>query len=323
MTAERPLVSVVLPTYDRPSFLAEAIESVREQTYEPIELLVVDGAPSAETEARVAGPDAEDLAAVSYLRQTASTGAAAARNLGIDAATGRYVAFLDDDDRWLPSKVERQVEACADDDVGMVYTGMRYEGGAASGRGDFSPGLEGDVTRELLCGNFVGSFSRVMVDRGAIEAAGRLDERFDVWEDWEWFVRLSRVCSVAAVDEPLTLRRGGHGESQLSHDVARMYREAYPLFVEACRPIAAEYGRLFERRFLGCVNFRLGWAALMRGEYGIARRTLARAVYWYPASPRFLAVLALALGGPTARRAYAGLPDAATSRVGRWLRRWT
>lgn len=323
MTAEWPLVSVVIPTYERPSFLAEAVGSVRAQTYEPIELLVVDGSPSAETEARLPDPDTTDLAGVSYLRQTASTGAAAARNLGIDAAAGRYVAFLDDDDRWLPSTVRRLVEACADEAVGVAYTGVQFESGAATGRGDFSPGIEGDITRELLCGNFIGSFSRVLVERETIDAAGPVDERFDVWEDWEWFVRLSRECMVAAVDEPLTVRRGGHGESQLSHDVGRMYREAYPLFVETCRPIAAEYGRLFERRFLGSVNFRLGWAALMRGEYDIARRTLARAVYWYPLSPRFFAVLALALGGPTAQRAYAGVPDAATRQVGRWLRRWT
>lgn len=319
--SEAPLVTVVVPTRDRPSFLTDALESVRAQRYEPIELVVVDGSPSETTAERVHDAGA-GLRRAEYVPQTDSSGAAGARNLGIDRASGSLIAFLDDDDRWEPEKLSEQVPPATAEGVGLVYTGMRFESGERR-RGDFNTDISGDVTRDLLQGNFIGSFSRVLVDASVVEDAGRIDERFEVWEDWEWYVRLSRHCSVAAVPEPLTVRRGGHGAGQLSHDVERMYDHAYPLFVSRCRPIAAEYGWRFERRFLGSVNFRLGWAALMRGEYGYARRALLRAVYWYPVSVQFLAVLLLALGGPAARRLYAAVPDAVTARVGRRLRRWS
>lgn len=316
-----PLVSVVLPTRERPSLLNDAIESIRSQQYEPIELVVVDGSPSETTRDRVHEARA-DLQRTRYVPQTDSTGAAAARNLGIGRASGSLIAFLDDDDRWEPAKLAEQVPVATADSVGLVYTGMRFETGDRY-RGDFNTDIAGNVTRDLLRGNFIGSFSRVLVDASVVDDAGPIDERFEVWEDWEWYVRLSRHCSVAVVPEPLTVRRGGHGTRQLSHDIERMFDDAYPLFVAQCRPIAAEYGWRFERRFLGSVNFRLGWAALMRGEYGYARRALLRAVYWYPASVQFLAVLVLALGGPTVRRLYETIPDSVTARVGRHLRRWS
>lgn len=116
---ERPLVSAVLITRDRPDELRAAVASVRDQTYPTLELVVVDGSrePSESLVRRHAGD-----VPVTYRRDDGG-GPGAARNIGIRAATGTFVAFLDDDDRWLPEKTERQVETFGPG-VGTVYTGQ-------------------------------------------------------------------------------------------------------------------------------------------------------------------------------------------------------
>lgn len=321
---ESGLVSVVVPTIDRDDYLAEAVDSVLDQTYGPLELLVVDGAASDATREVVAEGATDAGVEWRYLPQTETAGAAAARNLGLSAADGEFVAFLDDDDRWRPEKLARQVAVFHEGgpDVGVVYTGTTYAGSDETGRDDFCPAIEGDVTRELLFGNFVGSFSRVAVRAAAVEAAGPIDESYATWEDWAWFVRLSRCCEFRAVPDPLVVRRGGHGD-QLSHDIDLTYRDSYPRFLREFRPLAAAFGPAFERRFVGAVNYRLGWAALWRGEHDVARRTLFRAVRARPTEVRYLVVLLLALTGRPGKRLYGRLPDALTGRAGSLLRRWT
>jgi len=319
--SDPPLVSVVLPTDDRDDYLAEAIDSVLDQTHDRLELLVVDGQPDDSTRALVRNR-VDGAVPFEHIPQQGE-GAGAARNLGIEAATGEFVAFLDDDDRWRPETVERQLRAFREGGpgVGVVYVGATYPGSVEE-RSDFQPDIEGDVTRALLRGNFVGSFSRVMVRATTVETVGGIDEQFPTWEDWEWFLRLSRVCAFRAVPEPLVVRRGGHGD-QLSHDIEVTYRESYPLFLETFRPLAAEYGDDIERTFIGAVSYRLGWAALWRERYDIARRTLFRAVRADPTSWQYPVVFALAVAGPFGRALYGLVPDALTGRAGALLRRWT
>src|SRR5215212_11526906 len=99
-----PLVSVVIPTYNRRRLVVEAVESALAQTYRPLEILVVDDGSTDGTEAELH----RFGSAVRYLKQP-NQGAAAARNRGIRAATGELVAFLDSDDLWAPAKIEKQV----------------------------------------------------------------------------------------------------------------------------------------------------------------------------------------------------------------------
>lgn len=127
-----PLVSVVVPTRDRVAMLMRAIDSVLAQTCGDFEVIVVDDASSDETLQRLAAhPDPR----IRSLPSVAAGGAPRARNRGIAAARGRYVAFLDDDDEWLPHKLERQLEAFArgSSRLGLVHGGSAVIA-AASGR---------------------------------------------------------------------------------------------------------------------------------------------------------------------------------------------
>jgi glycosyltransferase involved in cell wall biosynthesis len=290
----RPLVSVVLPTYNRPEELRRAAASVADQTYPAIELVVVDDCSERPAQETLADIDVGHVS-VRHVRHEVNRGANAARNSGIRAATGEYVAFLDDDDEWHSDKLARQVATfvTGDADVGVVYTGMRFV--RPDGTRDVLPRLRGDVTEALLVGRSLSQFSAVMVRRAVIDQAGLPDERFPSWQDREWYLRLSQHCAFEPVVEPLCVRRLD-SDDRISDDFERKRDVSYPLFVETHRPLAREHG--LEGPFLAAAAESLGKTALQRGAFGDARRFLLRALRADPIrTPRFYAFLASALGG--------------------------
>src|SRR5262249_26724143 len=177
----RPLVSAVLTTYSRPDLLHGALDSVYAQEGQGelfyLEAVAVDDASPNDARAIVARYPAN------YIRHPVNRGLAAARNTGIAATTGAYVAFLDDDDLWLPGKLRTQVpvlESCPD--VGAVY------GGSASRPNWVGP--SGRIFEELLTWNFVGYFT-VLMRRSALARVGYLDETLRSIEDYDLWLRLA------------------------------------------------------------------------------------------------------------------------------------
>ena len=299
-TPDRPLVSAIVITRDRPAKLEDAIASVRAQTYPNIELVVVDG--SSESVESLVRRRAGDRP-VTY-RRDEGDGPGAARNVGIRAADGEYVAFLDDDDRWLPEKIERQVSAF-EPGVVAVYTGQFAvrDGERVGGR---TPSLSGDVTEALLRGVACVPTSAFMVRRATIDDAGAFDEGLPIWEDREWYVRLSEHGEFRPVPHELVQR--GLGEyDQLTDDFEAARDVAYPRFLDAHRASAAEYGADCERMFVASLSRRLGATALENGRYGEARRWLARSLRHDPGRRQTWVYLLVALGGAPAWRGVRGL----------------
>lgn len=308
-SSRSPLVSVVITTYNRPSYLRDAVESVLEQRYEAIELIVVDDHSETDTRAAIAALDVSSLTEFQYIRHDENRGANAARNTGIEAATGEYVAFLDDDDRWVPGKIDRHVEAfeTAGSDVGVVYTGIeaiRPEGRVI----EIPPPIEGDMTKALLCRNVVGTMSVVMV-RTDVANDVPLDEAFPAWADLEWYINLSRRTEFKRLPEPLTVYEFT-SHDRLSDDIEKKLR-AYELFVDRFDSLAASYGRLFRRKMRGWAAYRAGNAALMAGRYDRARRFFATALVSYPFEPTFATHFLASTGGHV------------THGLARWIRRVT
>lgn len=294
---DRPLVSVVIPTHDRPHRLRRAVRSVAAQTYEPIELVVVDDASSPPVPAAVER-DAAQVERFVTRRFEHNRGGSAARNAGIEAATGEYLAFLDDDDRWDPAKLERQVPllATGPKDVGVVYTGVVQLDADGSVNAVSTARAEGELTRRLLTLNVVGTISSVLVRREAAEAVGGLDERFPSWQDWAFYIRLSERYGFRSLDAPLVVRHNA-ADGQLSGDYETKREETAPLFRRTFRPLAARYGRAFERRFDGFVEYHLGLAALRAGAYDAARGHFLAAMRRYPRAPVFALAFATVSGG--------------------------
>jgi len=316
-----PLVSVVVPTYDRPDRVERAVASVADQTYDRIEVVVVDDCSETPVADALSRDHADAFERFEVARHDRNRGGSAARNTGIRASEGEYVALLDDDDRWVPQKLARQVELFDRRDVGVVTTGAKVldENGQLLRRyrHDDLPDDPVALTKRLLCRNVVGSCSAVVVDREVVDAVGGFDERFPSWQDLEWYVRLSRHCRFGAVPDPLLVYRRD-ADQRVSDDLDALTDRTYPLFVETFGPVAAEYGPLFERKMRAWTTYRVGHQLVMAGRVGEARRFLTRAVGLYPFESTFYVHCLPALGGsPTyeaARRTKRALDGLASER---------
>lgn len=293
---EIPLVSVVITTYCRPSYLRKAVRSVLEQTYDSIELVVVDDHSEEPACEVLAGIDLSALADFQCIRHNDNRGANAARNTGVNAVSGEYIAFLDDDDQWVAEKIERQVEAFheAGDDVGVVYCGV--ESINSNGKGEeIPPPIEGDITKPLLCRNVVGSMSVIMV-KTTVARDVTFDEEFPAWADLEWYIRLSQQTRFKRLPEPLTVYEyTSHG--RLSDDFEKK-RRSYEEFVDRFGSIAVEYGHTFRRKMYAWAAFRLGKSALQTGHYRSARQLFATAIASYPFDSIFIKYFLASVGGP-------------------------
>jgi len=198
---ENPTVSIIIPTYNRAHLIGQAIQT--NQTYQDLEIIVVDDGSSDNTEDVVRSLKDERIR---YIRHEKNKGATAARNTGIKAAKGDYIAFQDSDDEWLPQKLEKQMNVfeTVSPKVGVVYTGfLRIE----NDKKEYIPyswvtQKEGDIHRELLKGNFIGT-PVLLVRKECFEKAGMFDERLPRLQDWELVLRLSKYYDFKFVDEPL------------------------------------------------------------------------------------------------------------------------
>lgn len=206
-----PLVSVVITTYNQGAFIGETLKSALAQSYAPYEVIVVDDGSTDDTPQRVA-PFADRI---TYLRQE-NRGVAGARNTGIGATRGEYLAFLDGDDLWEPGKLAAQVEAAlAHPDSGLIVT----DGSEFDDRGTISPSLffepccrqlpEGSVTsgwfyRQLLEANFIATTSQVMVPARVLERVGFSDGEFAGASDYDLYLRIAAQFPITLVRKRLT-----------------------------------------------------------------------------------------------------------------------
>lgn len=203
-----PAVSIITPTLNRIDFLRRALDSALAQTYGDLECVVVVDGPSPEMSAFVAAhPDPR----VRLVQREENGGVAAARNTGIAEAQGRYIGFLDDDDIWLPQKLERQVpllDAGADVVHSLVYIadgdGNVYERSTERGFELFrAAAAEGFPYLRLLRQSSY-QISSFLVRKTCIDAVGGFDPTLTTVDDLDFVHRLWRRYGLAFVDEPLT-----------------------------------------------------------------------------------------------------------------------
>jgi glycosyltransferase involved in cell wall biosynthesis len=198
----RPLVSVVIPVHNGERFLAETLESALAQEYDPFEVIAVDDG-STDGSAAIAR-----RYAVNYIRQ-ANAGVAAARNAGIAAANGSLIAFLDQDDLWLPAKLERQAAYLVDHpETGVVHVLVEILLEPGTPR----PGWLDPAWLERPHERFIPS--GVMVRRELFERVGPFDPRYTIGSDTDWHLRAKDAGVASAVIHEVLLRYRIHGENE-------------------------------------------------------------------------------------------------------------
>lgn len=275
-------VSVIICNYNYGQFLREAVDSALAQTHPADEVLVVDdGSTDGSREVLRHYGDR-----IRLLFQE-NRGVSAARNTGIANSGGELIAFLDSDDAWLPTKLERQVEWFEDPTVGMVYTGLRYVDENGDSLGTSPTGSRGHVLEDLALLRVPGvpaSGSSAVVRRSCLETVGPFDESLSTSADWDLWRRIACRYTIELTPEPLVLYRQ-HGSAMhrnvegFEHDMLRAFeamfeddaaREVHPL-KRRC------YGRLyltFAGSYLHARGIRKSlhylWAGLSSWPGGVA-----------------------------------------------------
>lgn len=271
-----PAVSVIVPTRDRSALVCEAVRSVLAQREVCPEIIVVDDGSQDGTAAALAAFGER----VRCLRQPAA-GVSAARNAGARAAAGEWLAFLDSDDLWQPTKLARQLalhrqrprlRASQTGEI-WIRNGVRVNPCRHHRKPD------GDIFAASVA-RCVVSPSAVMLHRALFAALGGFDETLPVCEDYDLWLRLGVRESVALLDEPLVVKRGGHAD-QLSRrhwgmDRFRVAALAKLLAAEDLDPAR----RTLVVRTLGAKCRVLANGARRRGRADAAERYLALAAAW-------------------------------------------
>ncbi|MCF7914759.1 MAG: glycosyltransferase family 2 protein [Spirochaetaceae bacterium] len=243
------MVSVVVPTRGRPDFLARALESVLEQTYRPIEVVVVDENDVVGENKIKTGKIVEDIrdrarvagVPLQYLGDRDPGGACKARNDGAAVSHGSLLAFLDDDDFWRPRKIQSQVEALEDagPETALIYTGREIVDTAENRVKCWYPTYRGWILEDLLVKNVINTLSSVLIRRNVFEEISGFDPAFPSRQDLDLFIRVARAYRIDFVPQPLTVYTNLFNDS-ISKDYAKK--------VKGRKLILNKYADLYEGR---------------------------------------------------------------------------
>ncbi|WP_262178046.1 glycosyltransferase family 2 protein [Haloarcula laminariae] len=290
-----PRVSVVIPTYERADVVGRAIDSALAQTVDDIEVVVVDDGSSDDTETVVESYDDER---VRYRAHGTNRGVSAARNTGVAAARGEYVAFLDSDDEWLPRKLERQLATLAgrgEEWVGaycdVATAGLSTAGRVASFVSETlfrsrAPREGGRELAEALLSMqvFMGPGSTLLVERAVLAEAGGFDEGLSIYEDWDLVLRVLAVGKLAHVPEPLALTHfTGDAPAEAYVENDRRYLERNAELVAALEARGVPVERVHRMGLVGhyLAEGRFGEAREYLDAATVARpKNLARLAFW-------------------------------------------
>ena len=208
--AVKPLISVIIPTFNRIGFLKEAVESVEKQGCRDFELIIVDDGSTDGT-----GEYIKNLP-VKYIRLEHSGFPGRVRNAGAKAAEGRYLAFLDSDDLWEPEKLAKQIEyLAAYPKIEICHTREVWlRNGRVVSQSKQRHKCSGNIFNHALKKCIIGPSTVILSSRLFAETGG-FREDMEIAEDYELWLRITNDCEVGYIDEPLVIKRGGHGD-QLS-----------------------------------------------------------------------------------------------------------
>jgi glycosyltransferase involved in cell wall biosynthesis len=281
-----PPVSVVIPAYNRAATIRAAIESVLRQSYADFELIVVDdGSTDGTLDAAAAVEDPR----LRLVAAPENLGAAGARNFGVEAARGAWIAFQDSDDEWLPGKLEAQMARLAAPGAAYVgaYCGLLTLGGLDDRPGErirlrYVPDpavdrADGDILATLLRGNVI-STQTLVVRRDLFLELGRFDEATTPIEDWDFVLRLAARGPIAFVDAPLVHQR--FSPNSITRGAARRLASHQRVVAKNLALWAGHPELLAWQHYVMAGDHR------QAGNLAEARGHLARARRIHPASPR-------------------------------------
>ena len=211
-----PLVSVIIPTYNRANSLLRAVGSVLKQTYTNFELIIIDDGSTDNTEEVIR--KFEDNRIV-FIKHEFNRGGSYARNTGVKASNGGCIAFLDSDDEWVPHKLEKQINLIQirNDEYGLIYSGFYVINKQSQIIRTFIPSERGDIFRKLLIKNSIGTLSSVLVKSKYLNQVVGFDDNLESCQDWDFYLRLSKICKIDFIRESLVKYSEGYSFERISN----------------------------------------------------------------------------------------------------------
>jgi len=280
MAHKDPLVSTIVPAFNAERYLGLAIDSILDQTYSNIEVLVVDNA-STDTTAQVIKGYGDK---VRYLRED-TKGPAAARNRGLQESKGEYIAFLDSDDLWLPDKTERQVRFLTEHpEYGIVYSQYEYideNGELYDNKWGRVCTQTGWVFEDLLRHELQIGIGTMMIRRSSLEEAGNFNEKLITAEDTDLFIRLAKYSQFGHIAGPVARYRSHKESLTKQQGVPRGTFKSLDYLVERYPELHPSKNSVMSYAY-AVRHFARGRGAFHKGDYQETRRQTLKAIKYRP-----------------------------------------
>lgn len=257
-----PKVSVVIPAYNAMDYLPKTLESVLNQIFTDFEVLIINDGSSDNILEWASSLLDPRIKVISQENQ----GVSGARNTGITHAQGEYIAFLDSDDFWQPTKLEKQLDCFEHQpDVGLVYTWtlLINEQDQPTGR-IYASSVEGNVWQQLLETDVISNGSAAIIRRCCFDKVGLFDTSLNAAADKDMWLRISLNYLFAVVKEPLTLYRQ-HSHS-MSKNRALMIQDLRRAIEKTFQSVPLDLLYLRNRAYSN-INLALAWVAIDNGDH--------------------------------------------------------
>jgi len=275
-----PVVSVIIPTHNRAHYLGQTIQSVLEQTRSDFEILVIDNGSTDNTKEVV---NSFGDQRIRYFYQENSGSPVSPRNRGIRNAIGKYIAFLDSDDLWLPEKIEKQVAFLENNpSVPIVYSDsyiINERGDIVNKCSALSKPYGGNIFKRLLQKNFMPNLT-VVLKRDVALNYGCLDEQYKISHDIDLYLKISNDYKVGYLDEPLAKVRF-HRDSMIA-DRSLMRRETIDVVKKWRYNNAIRIPDLYFRKILSYYSCMEAFDLLNSNQLAQARQGFKKAFQYFP-----------------------------------------
>ena len=230
------LVSIIITTYNRLELLQKALKSAQKQSYQNIEIIIVDSSDNTDTQNYIS-----QYKNIMYAHSGINH-PNVLRNLGIQCSNGEWIAFLDDDDTWNEDKINQQVQCFQNNNIGLCFTGKNIMNNKNQKiKYSYKNGRFKSIKKSIMWDNFVGITSSIMIHKSVIKKVGDFDESLLALQDYDFIIRVCQKFDVKGVNKALVNYKYNHDNTQIS--------QSYLNFLDACKILIKKYPNSYLLKF--------------------------------------------------------------------------
>ncbi|AGK95883.1 glycosyltransferase family 2 protein [Clostridium pasteurianum] len=280
------LVSVVIPTYNRKDIIERAVNSVLNQTYKNIEIIIVDDNSNDGTEDLVSKVYSK-LKNIKYIRHETNRGGNAARNTGLKYSSGKYIAFLDSDDEWFPEKLEKQLLLMHEKKADLVYTDYILFNEKTKEEHVFNNSSKKYNFIDLLGSNFIGTTSTILTTKKVLNAVNGFDEDLPSCQDWDLYIRIGNKFNICGVKLPLV--KYYYHDSSITGNIDKVINGHKKVMEKIENIINSDTNLKVHRKKILAQNYeRIGHCYMKFRQFSSGRKYFKKSLSSYPLNSKVM-----------------------------------